>query len=71
MIVIGFLWIPAPVDSFFLYNTFHPKTLSYSTFSLEPRFFRDYTRETIGLNLDIHFFEVNIRDPVDSELKLN
>ena len=60
-----------PRETLSLYNTFHPKTLSHNTFSLEPELLRDYTPETIGLNLDIQIFEVNTRVSVDSEVKVD
>ena len=59
-----------PCESLSFYNTFLPKTLSYSTFSLEPGSLSDYTPETIALNLDIQFFEVNICDLVDCGVKV-
>jgi hypothetical protein len=60
-----------PCESLSFYNTFLPKTLSLTLFSLETALSPDYTPETIGLNLDIWFFEVKTCDPVDSEVKVN
>ena len=68
---VGLLMESDPLKFFSFYNTFHTKTLSYNTFSLEPAFLPYYTPEAIGLNLDLQFFELNICDPVDSGVKVD
>jgi hypothetical protein len=67
---VGLLMESDPLKFFSFYSTFLSKTLSHTLFSLEPGFLSDYTHETIGLNLDIRFFEINICDPIDSEVKV-